>query len=136
MEYKLTFEKYREELLKGRFVGLRCKDCNEVIAPPKMICMNCQSSKLEVEELSGFGEILTFTVVRVAAEGFDPPFIVALAKLQEGPIVMGNVKGTDPDAAAMDKLMGAKVTIGHKAVEADKYSAGDRIILTFELSNN
>jgi len=37
--------------------------------------------------------------------------------------------------AAMDMLMGKKVKVGHKTVDGDPYSAGERIAQTFEINN-
>ena len=133
MEYKLTYKRFKENLLEGRLLGLRCLDCRTAIVPPKMLCTHCQGPNMEIEELSGEGEILTYTVVRVAAEGFVPPIVVALVRLKDGAQVMGNVVDIDPNKVTMDALMGKKVKVGHRQVEADKYSAGERVALTFHV---
>jgi hypothetical protein len=46
---------------------------------------------------------------------------------------MGNVEGMDPNTVTMDTLMGKKVKVGHRLVAADKYSAGERVALTFNV---
>ena len=45
--------------------------------------------------LSGKGQIISFTKVHVAPEGFQKnvPYTLALIKLDEGPVVLGEVKG-------------------------------------------
>ena len=130
MEYKLTYEKYAEGLKQGKLLGLKCNDCGAYTAPPKKVCMECSSENLEVVELSGKGKLQTFTVLRVCPEGFEPPYIVAIAETDEGPWLTGNLIDVDPDKATME-LIGQKVKIGHKIVPQDKFSGGERIALTF-----
>ena len=45
---------------------------------------------------------------------------------------MGNIVDLDPDKATMD-LIGKRVSIGHKVVKGDKFSAGDGVALAFKL---
>ena len=130
MEYKLTYEKYVSELKEGKFLGLKCHQCGAYTAPPKMVCMECGSEDLEIVELSGKGTVRTFTVLRVTPEGFEPPYIVAMAELDEGPWVTGNIIGIDPDKATMD-LIGQQIKVGHKVIPEDKFSGGERVALTF-----
>jgi len=132
VEYKLTYEKYKEALMGGKLLGLKCNKCGEYTVPPKKVCMECSSEDMDIVEISGKGEIRTFTVVRVPPEGFEGPYIVGMVALDEGPWVIGNVLDLDPEKASME-LMGKKVTIGHKEVKGDKFSAGDGVALTFKL---
>ena len=132
MEYKLTFNNYRDALREGKFLGLKCNECEAYTAPPQKVCGECGSEDMDIVPLSGKGEIQTFTVVHVAPEGFEPPLPVAVAKLDEGPWVMGNIIDISPDDVGMD-IIGRKVTIGYKEVPGDMISAGDRIALTFKL---
>ncbi|MDY7031555.1 MAG: Zn-ribbon domain-containing OB-fold protein [Thermodesulfobacteriota bacterium] len=134
MEYKLTYDKYKEALIDGKFLGLQCKKCNDYTIPPKKVCMKCGSEDVDIVQVAGKGEIKTYTVIRVAPEGFEAPYIVAMVELVEGPWVMGNIIDMDPDKAGMD-LIGKKVKIGHKVVAGDKFSAGDGVALTFKLEN-
>lgn len=132
MEYKLAYREYAEELKKGRLLGLRCNKCGAYTAPPKKVCMQCTSEDLDIVELSGQGIIRTFTVIRVPPEGFKAPYIVAVAELDEGPWLMGNVIGIDVDKATLD-LIGKKVRVGSKTVPGDKFSCGDMEVPTFTL---
>lgn len=126
MEYKLTFKQYSEALKKNKLLGLKCKKCNAVTVPPKMVCQKCASPDLDVVELSGKGEVKTFTTVYVAAEGRqgEAPYIIVLVKLDEGPWIMGNLIDIDPAKATME-LVGKKVKMGYKVFPGDKYSAGE-----------
>ena len=132
MEYKLTYERYKEALIEGKFLGLKCNKCNGYTVPPKKVCIECASEDMDIVEIKEKGEIKTYTVIRVSPEGFEAPYIVGMVELDEGPWVMGNIIGVDPEKASMD-LIGKRVTIGHQKVKGDKFSAGDGIALTFKL---
>ena len=129
---KLRYVDFCSELKNGKLTGLECEDCEGFLFPPKGFCPECGGSKLRQVELSKSGTIKTFTVIRVAPEGFKAPYIVALVELPEGPRVMGNLD-YDPDKAD-SSLMGKKVQIGWKPVPGDKYSAGEGVTLTFSLA--
>ncbi len=49
-------------------------------------------------QLSGDGEVVSFTVVHDAAEGFEMqvPYVVALVQTVEGPILTGQVVNVEP----------------------------------------
>jgi uncharacterized OB-fold protein len=136
MEYKLTSIEYYEALKQDKLLGLKCRDCGAVTAPPVMVCRRCDSPDLEIVELKGSGEIRTFTTVFVAAEGREGevPYTIALVALDEGPWLMGILDGIDPTLASME-LIGKKVKMGHKVFPGDKYSAGEGVSPLFRLVN-
>ena len=135
MEYKLTFKDYSEALKQNRLLGLKCKKCGTVTTPPKMVCRECAGSDLEITELEGAGKIKTFTTVYVPSEGREAeiPYVIVLVELDEGPWIMGNLAGIDPNSADMD-LVDKRVKMGHKVFPGDKYSAGEgaRPLFNFE----
>jgi len=130
--YKLTHKQYFEALKDNTLLGLKCKECGSVTAPPKVCCDGCGGMELEVVKLSKGGEIKTYTVIRVAPEGLKAPYIVALVELEEGPWIMGNVVNVEPENAGMD-LIGKKVTVGHKVVNGMNYTSGEGVTPTFSV---
>ncbi|MFZ5633861.1 MAG: Zn-ribbon domain-containing OB-fold protein [Bacillota bacterium] len=130
--YKLTHREYFEALKEGKLMGLKCRECGGHTAPPKVSCDNCCGTDMEAVELSGKGEIKTFTVIRVAPEGLQAPYIVAMAELEEGPWIMGNLVGVDPDRAGTE-LIGKKVVVGHAVLPQMNYTAGEGITPTFRI---
>ena len=132
MEYKLTHKAYTDALREDRLLGLKCNKCGGCTVPPKKVCIECTSEDVDIIELSGKGEIRTFTVIRVAPEGFEAPYLVGLVELEEGPWLMGTILGIEPDKATMD-IIGKKVKLGHTIVPEDKFSAGERVAATFSL---
>jgi uncharacterized OB-fold protein len=131
--YKLTHIQYFEALKENILKGLKCLDCGTFTVPPKATCDECGSVNHEIAQLSGEGAIKTFTVIRVAPEGFKAPYIVVNVQLKEGPWLVGLLDGLDPDSATMG-LIGKKVTLGHRVVEHMKYTAGEGVVPLFSLS--
>ena len=134
MDYKLTFNTYRDALKEGKLLGLKCNQCGAYTLPPRKVCSECSSEDMDIISLSDNGEIQTFTVIFVPPEGFEAPFVVAMVKLDEGPWVMGNIEGVDPSNVTMD-IIGHRVTVDYKELPADKISGGERIALTFSLAD-
>jgi len=93
--------------------------------------MECASEALDVVEFSGEGVVRTFTVVRVPPEGFEAPYVLGLVELEEGPWLLGRLVAVHHDEVSTD-IIGRRVVIGHMELAGDKFSAGDRVIVTFE----
>lgn len=70
-------------------VASRCLACGHVTYPPKMRCPVCGSRELREERLPREGEVLSYTVIRVPAKGFEnfTPIIVALIKLGDAKVL-------------------------------------------------
>ena len=134
MEHKLIFKDYSEALKENKLLGLKCKECGTITVPPMMVCRQCASPDMEIIELKGRGKIQTFATVNVAPEGREDevPYIIVLVELDEGPWIMGNLTGVDPNAATME-LIGKRVKMGHKVFPGDKYSSGESASPLFSL---
>jgi uncharacterized OB-fold protein len=67
-------------LEKGTVAGTRCKVCGLVFFPPPSDCYQCLSSNMEWFEVSGTGELVTFSKLEYAPIGFqeDVPYCIAL----------------------------------------------------------
>ena len=135
MEHKLIFKDYNEALQQNRLLGLKCRSCGAITVPPKMVCRQCTGSELDVIELKGSGKIRTFTTVNVASEGLEDavPYTIVMVELEEGPWLMGNLDGIDPQNTSME-LIGKKVEMGNKLFSGDKYSAGEGARPLFRLA--
>jgi uncharacterized OB-fold protein len=123
MKYKIDFQTYSNALKKNQLLGLKCKTCGTVTCPPKMVCQECAGSDQEIIELSGKGEIKTFTTTYVAPQGreVEAPYTIVMVELEEGPWISGNLVDMDPSKVDMD-VIGRKVTLGHKVFPGDVYS--------------
>ena len=89
---------WRETPQRYNLGGSRCSSCGSAFFPPRAVCPTCPEhrrslGKMEPLQLSGEGEVYSFTVVHDPAEGFEMqvPYVLALVKTPEGPILTGQV---------------------------------------------
>jgi hypothetical protein len=81
----------------------RCNSCNQYYFYPRPLCPCCLSREVEWVEVSGRGKLHTFVINHRAPRQapMPPPFILAIVELDEGPRMMTNIVGTDPDPAKL-----------------------------------
>ncbi len=90
------WESCRKHVLKIQ----RCMNCGFLRWPPSFLCPDCHSSESKWVAVSGKGTVYTFAVYHTAFySGFEDemPYVVALVKLEEGPCMMSNITGCDPN---------------------------------------
>lgn len=97
----------------------RCRACDRYIYYPRAACPHCLSGDLEWRRVSGRGTLNTFTVVYRGQKGFSlgPPYVIAIVDLAEGPRLMTNLVGIEPDPAAI--RIGMPVEVVFEDVSAD-----------------
>jgi hypothetical protein len=90
-----------------RLEGARCRACGAVAFPRPQRCEACGAADLEMHRLSGRGEVYSVAEVTEAPRGFveQAPYLVALVKLEEGPMVAAQLTDVDP----VDATIGLKV---------------------------
>lgn len=99
-------------------IGTRCTRCNSVYFPPRNFCPKCRrQSKLEKFKLKGRGEVLTYTVIHAAPEGFEKqtPYIMAVIKSDEGPSFTAQIVNCSPE----DMRIGMRVEKVFRRIQED-----------------
>ena len=103
---------WRETPRRYNLAGSRCTICGTVYFPPRPVCPSCPQHRQSIEkmepfQLSGFGEVVSFTIVHEAAEGFEMqvPYVLALVKTDEGPVLTAQIVDLGP----ADARIGLKV---------------------------
>jgi uncharacterized OB-fold protein len=110
-------EPYWNAANEGRLVVQRCTSCGNHQLYPRWRCLRCRG-EVQWVDASGGGTVYSFTVVR---QNFSRPFrdllpyVVALVDLDEGPRLMTNIVGCDPD----DVRIGMSVRVRFEAVNDD-----------------
>ena len=91
---------WREIPERYRLEGVICRDCSKIMFPRRLVCPACASKNIEPHSLSGRGRLMTFTIIRVAPDGYGDqvPYAVGLVELDEGVRLMGQVVDCDPEA--------------------------------------
>jgi uncharacterized OB-fold protein len=94
---------------EGRLLLKRCRSCNTVIWYPRSLCPECKSTDTEWIESSGLGVVYSFTVSRRGEGAYreSASYVLAYVELDEGPRLLTNVVGCDPD----DVSIGQRVTV-------------------------
>ena len=78
----------------------RCAACGHNQFFPRIYCQSCFGDRIEWVRASGRATVASFTIVRrpvSAAFAADVPYVVALVRLEEGPTMMTNIVGCDPE---------------------------------------
>ncbi|MEM9174318.1 MAG: Zn-ribbon domain-containing OB-fold protein [Myxococcota bacterium] len=91
---------YWEGAGRGELVLQRCRDCGVVQHRPRGLCATCLSDDVEHFVASGRGSVYTYSVVRqnqMPAFATAVPYVVAYVELEEGPQLLTNIVGCDPD---------------------------------------
>ncbi len=85
---------------RGVFVLPRCTACGEFIWYPRRFCPFCANHSVDWVETSGRGTIYSLTIMRQGSGPYREltPYILAYVELAEGPRVLTNVVGADPQS--------------------------------------
>jgi uncharacterized OB-fold protein len=89
-----------ESIRERRWSLQKCDDCAQYRFPPAPICPNCLCMGYTWQALSGQGTILSWVVFhRQYLAEYPPPYNVVAVQLAEGPIVISNLIGTEPEGS-------------------------------------
>ena len=114
----LTTARYwREVPQRYRMEAGKCTECGEVFFPPRRVCSGCRNREFETVVLADKGEVVTFTVIRVAPDEFSDlaPYAVALVELDGGVRIMTQLVDCDPDEIEIGK----KVSLEFRLIRAE-----------------
>ena len=118
----LSIAAFYEEGKKGKLKGLKC-EAGHVTVPPRHSCRICQSTNLNVVDLSGRGKILACTqVFRKSVEfPLETPYALALVALEEGGNLLGILR------APFEKgVHGTKVRVKFEIVSKAEHLSPER----------
>lgn len=82
-----------------RLEGQRCAACDALQFPARMACRVCRGVDLRLQRFSGRGSVHSYAEVNQAASGFQGPYVVALVRLDEGPLVTAQLTDLEPEQA-------------------------------------
>ena len=98
-------EPFWEATLRSLLLIKRCLDCGGAHFYPRPFCPACWSQQVEWEEASGEATVYAFSVVRRnELPPFDRrvPYVAAVVRLREGPLMVTNVEDCDVDSVTID----------------------------------
>jgi uncharacterized protein len=90
-EWRLRAERYQ-------LAGGHCAACGAYQFPRRPKCLECGSADIEPYRFRGEGEVFSHATMYKAPTGFeqDIPYVVALVKLVEGPLVTAQITDVEP----------------------------------------
>jgi uncharacterized OB-fold protein len=87
-------EPWWEATRSSRLVVQRCETCGHRQHYPRALCTACASTSLTFVEAQGTGSVYSYSIVhRSPHPAFEPPYAVALVRLDEGPLLLSNITG-------------------------------------------
>jgi uncharacterized OB-fold protein len=86
-----------------RLTGVLCEDCGAKMLPRRLVCPQCRSRNLELHQFQGEGTVYSYTTVYDAPAGYEgfAPYLGALVRLDEGPLVAAQLTDVEPDEVQM-----------------------------------
>ncbi|MCK6554912.1 OB-fold domain-containing protein [Candidatus Binatia bacterium] len=91
------------EGVRNRVLRLpRCRTCNAYHFYPRPLCPYCWSRDLEWVTVGGRGRLHSFVINQRPPKHVGPgPIVLAMVELDEGPRLMTELVGIDPDPARL-----------------------------------
>jgi uncharacterized OB-fold protein len=85
-------------LAQGKVMGTKCKKCGTVHFPPVADCAECLSSDVDWFEVTGTGELVSFSKLMYGPVGFEDDLPYSIALLDYGDYkVFGRIAKDIPD---------------------------------------
>lgn len=118
-------QNWRLNQQRYQLMGEECPSCTTKIFPPRDVCLECGAPAKELFELTGLGEIYSYSTVYDAPAGFEfqAPYLIAMVKLDEGPLVTAQLADIDVDEVEI----GQKVEMVTRKLRSD----GDEGVIVY-----
>jgi uncharacterized OB-fold protein len=103
---------------QGRLVAQRCLGCGQLRHYPRPMCPACHATDAQWQELSGRGEIYSYTIAHQAFHPFwadRVPYVIATIELEEGVRMVSELPSLAPDQA----VIGLRVEVAFEPVGDD-----------------
>jgi uncharacterized OB-fold protein len=88
-----------------------CDDCDRFFFYPRSSCPYCGHTAISWHRVSGEATIASFVINYRPLPAFESndPQVIALVELKEGPRMLSNIVGVDPDPEKI--VLGARVSV-------------------------
>jgi uncharacterized OB-fold protein len=81
-----TIEQFYKFLSQSKLMAGKCQKCGKLHLPPRPICDNCYGQDFEWLEISGKGNLLTYTTIHIAPAQFQSlaPYTIGIVEFENG----------------------------------------------------
>jgi len=102
--FPFTIEQFYKFIGERKLMAVKCHSCASLLLPPRNICPKCFSTELEWIELKKRGKLATYTVIHIPPAQFQSiaPYSVGIIKLEDGPHLLGMIRGVKPKEIKVD----------------------------------
>ena len=81
---------------RGELLIQRCEACGTYQFYPRAFCLSCDAKSPKWVRASGIAKVVSQTAVRIAVTTeWEPPYVVAIVQLEEGPTLLTNLIGRE-----------------------------------------
>ena len=118
---------WREIPHRYRLEAGKCTGCGFTAFPRRIVCPECGNREFETIKLKNEGELVTYTVIRVATTQFvdQAPYAVGIVKLDDGVQIMAQLVDVDVEEIKVGeryKIEFRKIqSAGHSGIHAYGY---------------
>lgn len=104
---KSKVDQFVDLLDQGRVSGTRCRKCGKSFFPPRADCFNCLSADMEWFEITGTGQLISYSTLIYAPTGFeqDLPYTIGLVQFSKDLKLFGRFS---------QEIKGEKMKVGMK----------------------
>jgi hypothetical protein len=115
-----TLPGFFDALADGRLLAAECRDCDEVLVPPRPACHGCGSRRVRIVEQPKTGEVYSYTEIARPPSAFEhlAPLTVAIVELDSGARLTGRV---DADYDELDVGTPVELTVREPDIGADAH---------------
>jgi uncharacterized OB-fold protein len=98
---------YWDGLKDEKLMLPKCEDCGKAFFYPRIACPHCHSRNVGWTQASGKGKLYSFEIAYRSlnpAFKIEPPYVLAMIELEEGPRIMSNLINIEatPEAVKID----------------------------------
>lgn len=133
-EQPSAIRSYYEDLAKGVFRAITCKDCGRYTFPPTGCCEHCGSWNVVSAEVSGEATLLfaTHNISPACHPRFEKiaPYVYGHLRLKEGPIVQAIILGIKATPEDLGRLFAR----GPVPAKAEMLQMDDLPVLAFRIA--
>lgn len=85
---------------KPYLLGSKCRNCGEVLFPPRRGCRRCSGTTVDIVPLSRKARLYSFTtvLVKLPMTKVDPPYFVGVVELLEGERIRTLLSAQNPSS--------------------------------------
>lgn len=95
-----------EATRRRRLLLQRCERCGHLQHYPRPLCLSCGGTELGWSEAGGHARVWSVTVVhRPARPDLAVPYVIALVRLEEGPVLLSRIVGPGATEVRCDEAV-------------------------------